>query len=116
MSLIIYLIFMSSCKDTRVAEQSVVNKLLSDPMRLEILSALSMDDWTVKDLAKYLRISRRQLNRQIAVLKKAGLLCWRKAGESIKYYVRDAEIGQMSTLLFSWWSEQMAIQPVGAVN
>ena len=107
---------MSSCKETNVVRQSVVNTLLSDPASLEILSALSMNEWSVADLARSLRISKKQLNKQISVLKRAGLLCWRRAGEQVKYFVRDKEVGRVSTLLFSWWSEEVALQPVKIVG
>jgi len=67
-------------------------KLLSDPTRLKIVLALSMEELCVCDLASFLGVSRSAVSHQLRLLKSSRLVKFRKAGKMVYYSLDDEHI------------------------
>ncbi|HHW91369.1 MAG TPA: helix-turn-helix transcriptional regulator [Firmicutes bacterium] len=74
---------------TRLAETF---KVLGDPTRIKILSALSEEELCVCDLSAVLDMSVSAISHQLRVLKGARLVKYRREGKNIFYSLDDEHV------------------------
>ncbi len=80
-------------EDERVYElQAEVYKALSNPTRLMILSCLGEGEKTVSEIVSCLKLSKSNVSQHLGYMKAIGLLCSRKEGRKVYYYVSDKRL------------------------
>jgi DNA-binding transcriptional ArsR family regulator len=84
-----------------------VFRALADPVRREILTALSCEPMAVQPLADRFAISRPAISRHLRVLREAGLVDGRAAGRSNVYSLRPEPLAEVETWLRSLWDERL---------
>ena len=67
-------------------------KLLSEPLRLRTLLALSIEPLCVCDLSRLLGASQSNLSHQLRLLRTAGLVAPRRQGKMVYYYIERKDI------------------------
>ncbi len=81
---------MESLPDDRKVEDFVsVARALSDPMRLRVLFALSMQPMCVCLLVAMTGYAYSKMSYHLSVLKESGLVCSRQEGNYLIYYLTD---------------------------
>ena len=79
--------------DTRVYElQAEVYKALANPTRLMIISSLGEGERTVSEIVKELNLSKSNVSQHLNYMKSVGLVCSRKEGRKVYYYISDKRI------------------------
>ena len=74
-------------------------KALADPLRLQVIEALSGGERCVCDLASELELGQSKLSFHLKVLKQAGLLADRQEGRWIYYSLQAEAIGALALWL-----------------
>jgi ArsR family transcriptional regulator len=74
-------------------------KALADPLRLQVIEALSGGERCVCDLASALELGQSKLSFHLKVLKQAGLLADRQQGRWIYYSLQAEAIGALALWL-----------------
>jgi len=64
-------------------------KALAHPARIRVLESLAEGERSVGDLQPLVEIESSHLSQQLAVLRRAGLVAFRKEGTSVIYSIRD---------------------------
>lgn len=83
---------------TELIEQAVLEqaatllKMFSEPTRLKILQALSMHELCVCDLAMIIESSQSAVSHQLAQLKQARLVKYRREGKVVFYSLDDDHV------------------------
>ena len=67
-------------------------KALSDPARRQILRLLRRRELTATELVDHFRLSQPTLSHHFAVLKKAGLVRFRREGPFIRYSINNSAL------------------------
>lgn len=67
-------------------------KVLSNPVRIQILDTLRTGERNVNDIAEWLEIEPSSISQQLAVLRSRNLLTSRKQGNFVFYSIRDRVI------------------------
>ncbi len=67
-------------------------KILGDPTRIRILQALFLSELCVCDLASLLRVGRSAVSHQLATLRQANLVAYRRAGKTVYYRLSDDHV------------------------
>ncbi|MEO1668649.1 MAG: metalloregulator ArsR/SmtB family transcription factor [Chloroflexota bacterium] len=67
-------------------------KALGDPTRIRIMSALSVSELCVADIAKLLDMNQSAISHQLRVLRSAGLVTFRKDGKHVIYALDDHHV------------------------
>ena len=67
-------------------------KIMGDPTRLKILTALEKSELCVSDLALVLEMTRSAISHQLKALKNAKLVTSRKEGKTVYYSLDDEHI------------------------
>ncbi len=90
----------------RVAEEHLVDgltatrlaqtfRVLSDPTRVRILSALSHSELCVYDLAAVLGMTHSAVSHQLQMLREMRLVCFHKEGRHVYYTLDDEHIADL---------------------
>jgi DNA-binding transcriptional ArsR family regulator len=79
----------------RLAELGDLFKVFADPSRLRVLSALGSGELCVCDLVAALGMSQSAVSHQLAVLRGARLVRYRREGKMVLYSLGDLHIGAM---------------------
>lgn len=74
---------------------SATFKLLGDPTRLKILHALKTTELCVCDLAALLETTSSAVSHQLRLLRRHGLVKFRRAGKVVYYSLASAQTGQL---------------------
>ncbi len=77
---------------TCVAEASALLKMVADPTRLQLLSALHVRELCVGDLAALVDLSESAVSHQLRLLRTQRLVTFRKAGRVVYYRLLDDHI------------------------
>jgi ArsR family transcriptional regulator len=77
----------------RLAELGELFKVFADPSRLRILSALGAGELCVCDLGAALGMSQSAVSHQLAVLRGARLVRYRREGKTVFYSLADLHVG-----------------------
>lgn len=67
-------------------------KVLSNPVRIQILDALRTGERSVNEIAEWLEIEPSSISQQLAVLRSRNLVTSRKQGNFVFYSIRDPAI------------------------
>ena len=67
-------------------------KVLSNPVRIQILDALRTGERSVNDMAESLEMEPSSISQQLAVLRSRNLVISRKQGNFVFYSIRDPAI------------------------
>ncbi len=79
--------------DKRVYElQAEVYKALSNPTRLMIIGCLGEREKTVSEVVECLGLSKSNISQHLSYMKAIGLVCSRKEGRKVYYYVSDKRL------------------------
>ncbi len=80
-------------QDQRVYElQAEVYKVLSNPVRLMIIDCLGHEEKTVSEIVECLGLSKSNVSQHLNYMKSVGILCSRKEGRRVKYYISDKRL------------------------
>lgn len=75
-----------------VAEASALLKMVADPTRLQLLSALNIQELCVGDLALVVGLSESAVSHQLRLLRAQRLVTFRKSGRVVYYRLLDDHI------------------------
>jgi ArsR family transcriptional regulator len=67
-------------------------KVLSNPVRIQILDTLRTGEKSVNDIAEWLELEASSVSQQLAVLRSRNLVTSRKQGNYVFYSIRDPAI------------------------
>jgi DNA-binding transcriptional ArsR family regulator len=67
-------------------------KILSNPVRIQILDTLRQGEISVNDIAQYLELESSSISQQLAILRRYHLVKGRREGNYIFYSVNDLAI------------------------
>jgi ArsR family transcriptional regulator len=67
-------------------------KVLSSPLRIQILDALRGGERSVNDIAQGLEVEATSVSQQLAILRRHNLLKTRRQGNYVFYAIRDSAI------------------------
>jgi len=67
-------------------------KVLSSPVRIQILDALRMGERSVNDIAHWLEVESSSISQQLAILRRHNLVTTRRQGNFVFYSIRDSAI------------------------
>ncbi len=70
-------------------------KVLSNPVRIQILDTLRTGEKSVNDIAEWLALEASSVSQQLAVLRSRNLVTSRKQGNYVFYSIRDPAIFQI---------------------
>jgi ArsR family transcriptional regulator len=80
-------------------------KTLGDSTRVRILSALSISELCVNDIAEVLEMDRTAVSHQLRILRTARLIRGRRSGKMVYYSLDDEHVSQIFALGFAHISE-----------
>ena len=75
-----------------IEQLSMLFKVLDDPTRLKIIWALDNKELCVCDLSAVLNMTKSAISHQLALLKRANLVKFRKEGKTVYYSLSDEHI------------------------
>jgi ArsR family transcriptional regulator len=78
-----------------IVDISEIFKLLGDPSRMRIVSALRIKELCVGDLSALMEISQSGVSHQLRLLKKNRIVKTRRDGKLIYYMLNDQHIGNI---------------------
>ncbi len=78
--------------DETIVSLAQTFKVLGDPTRTKIISALSKEELCVCDIANLLRVSQSATSHQLRVLRNMDLVRYRKEGRIAYYFIDDEHI------------------------
>lgn len=67
-------------------------KILSNPLRIQILNSLRQEEKSVNDIAQWLEVEASSVSQQLAILKRYSLVTGRRQGNYIFYSVNELAI------------------------
>ena len=70
-------------------------KILGDTTRVKILSALDKNEMCVCDIANVLGMTKSRVSHQLAILKNAGIVKFKKVGKEVNYTLDDEHITKL---------------------
>lgn len=76
----------------QVQRLSDLYKALGDPTRIRIISALSVSELCVADIATLLDMSQSAISHQLRILRSVGLVKYRKDGKHVIYGLDDDHV------------------------
>ncbi len=77
-------------EERRVYElQAEVYKILSNPTRLMIIDCLRGRERTVTEIVRCLKQNKSNVSQHLNYMKSVGVLCSRKEGKQVYYYISD---------------------------
>ncbi len=70
-------------------------KIIGDQTRTKILFALDQNEMCVCDIANVLNMSKSSISHQLAILRKSGIVKYRKEGKEVYYTLDDEHVKQV---------------------
>ena len=83
-------------------------KAIADPIRRDILAALSERPLPVHEIAERFDVSRPAISKHLRVLSEAGLVAARRAGKENLYELRTEAFGPVADWLGRFWSGRLS--------
>jgi DNA-binding transcriptional ArsR family regulator len=83
-------------------------KALADPTRREILRLLRGGEKTAGELAEHFDMSKPSVSHHFGVLKQAGLIASRRAGQQIYYYLNTTALEDLLALTWDLFAGKRA--------
>ncbi len=87
--------------ETAIEKLADFYKIMGDPTRLKILTALEAGELCVSDLAVVVNMSRSAISHQLRGLKAAKLVCSRREGKTVYYALDDEHIHSIIKVAFA---------------
>lgn len=98
--------------EPRIAEAAKLMEMLSQPVRLRILCALSESRWSVVKLAEAVNLSQPAMSHHLRKLREAGLVKTERDAQTIYYSLNGPEVmAILSVLKELYCPEDMAADP-----
>lgn len=88
--------------------QAEICKTLTNPKRIEILSALKDGEKTVTELVEILGVAKANVSQHLAVMRHKGILTTRRVGVNIYYRVSNQKVIDACSLMKEVLFEQHA--------
>lgn len=79
-------------EETKAWQVSEILKVLADPTRIKIVSAISNDELCVCEIASALELSQSLVSHQLRALRHLGLVKLRKNGRNMYYSLNNAGV------------------------
>ncbi len=90
----------------RMGDAAFIFKMLGDNTRLRIIMALMENEMCVCDLAELLQMTKSAVSHQLAPLRNAKLIKYRKSGKNVFYSLDDAHVTGMVQMVFDHIAHQ----------
>ena len=98
--------------EPRISEAAKLMEMLSQPVRLRILCALSESRWSVVKLAETVNLSQPDMSHHLRKLREAGLVKTERDAQTIYYSLDGPEvIAVLSVLKELYCSDEVAEKP-----
>lgn len=81
--------------EEQLEKLSELFKILGDQTRIKILWALDQNEMCVCDIANVLNMTKSSISHQLAVLRTAGIVKYRRSGKEVYYMLDDEHITQL---------------------
>ena len=81
--------------DVQLEKLSELFKIIGDQTRLRILWALDQNEMCVCDIANVLGMTKSAVSHQLAILRSAGIVKYRRSGKEVYYMLDDHHITQL---------------------
>jgi DNA-binding transcriptional ArsR family regulator len=94
-----------------LAELGLLFKVFSDPTRLRILGALSAGELCVCDIGDVLGASQSAVSHQLAGLRAARLVAYRREGKTLYYRLADSHVDLLLKMGLEHASERARASP-----
>lgn len=78
-----------------IGQASLFLKLVADPTRLRLLSALRQQEQCVCDLAALVKVSESAVSHQLRLLRTGRVVTYRKEGRKVYYRLLDEHVSSM---------------------
>lgn len=82
-------------QDVQLEKLSELFKILGDRTRIRILWALNRNEMCVCDIANVLDMTKSSISHQLAILRSAGIVKYRRSGKEVYYMLDDEHITQL---------------------
>ena len=82
-------------KDNELGNLSELFKILGDLTRIKILWTLDNNEMCVCDIANVLNMTKSSISHQLAILRTAGIVKYRKFGKEVYYMLDDNHIKKL---------------------
>lgn len=82
-------------------------KILGDLTRIKIIWVLDRQEMCVCDIANVLNMTKSTISHQLAILREAKIIKYRKAGKEVYYTLDDEHINKLYEIGFEHISHQM---------
>ena len=83
---------MDNINEIEIKKMAEFFKVFGDTTRIKVLSALSVSELCVCDLAVLLNMTQSAVSHQLRLLKQARIVKYRKAGKIVYYSLDDAHV------------------------
>jgi DNA-binding transcriptional ArsR family regulator len=84
-----------------------VLRAISDPRRREIFRLVRFEERSAGDIAAHFEVSRPAISQHLTVLRHAGLLTERRAGNRRLYRARPEALGEVRAFVEEFWSDHL---------
>jgi len=101
-------------KTTEKNEVEETNKTLADPVRVNIVEALSHAEMSFQELAEMFRMDERLMLYHLRRLVRAGVITEYRFGGYVTYEVSDQKVASACHVLYELWAEE-ATKPMSQV-
>lgn len=81
--------------DKELINLSELFKILGDLTRIKIIWTLDNNEMCVCDIANVLNMTKSSISHQLAILKNAGIVRYRKSGKEVYYALDDEHINKL---------------------
>ena len=85
--------------EPHIAEAAKLMEMLSQPVRLRILCALSEQPWSVVKLAEAVNLSQPAMSHHLRKLREAGLVKTERNAQTIYYSLEGREVAEVLSVL-----------------
>ena len=82
-------------KQEKINKISDFFKILGDSTRAKIIAALDQNEMCVCDIANVLQMTKSSVSHQLAILRKAKLVKYRKEGKTVYYSLSDNHVQEV---------------------
>lgn len=86
---------MSRLSPEIISYQADVIKALGHPLRIQLVDYLSKKERSVSEMIEYFEVDASVVSRQLAILKRAGILSSRKSGLNVFYSVAMPQVPEL---------------------
>lgn len=78
---------------------AIIYKIMSNPIRLEILNRLRVRDHTVEELTKILNLRKANASQHLAILRQSGIIVPIRNGQNVYYCLKHPKIVEACKIL-----------------